>query len=512
MVLNNNLYKNNKIFIIAFLYSSVCFTAFLLYRGFGWDEDSFNSAAQFIKLINYDIYLTKTGSTVPKFLSIIFFGLNYLVFGNFYVLTFICIFFNSFMIAKLCEWIFDCGGDWLIALLGLTINLYYTTLVIGCNNPAFSLPLIFLGLFYYFHKRKKKTGMLLIFMSCLFRPGAEFIISFLLVYEIAVLFKILPKFYDKHYVNDKTENQIIEIQSITNTKTNNNWKNVSLLFIFSVLSVINLKWEYLLGFPTKEVYIQCCNLDSSNDYSFYAFVEFFKTIYKYVSKDIVSLMLIIPAFIGLIEIFRNKLNIRYVTISMLSYLVVFAILFIYNSVDMAYEPPQSIIIAIIIPVLSAFSNTNLSYLTKFRYKPVIMLLLLLFSILFLRISNEYNKDCTYQVNPDGTGIYNHYGCKVVNKIIKNDISEKHKFHALINENDRIFFVLDCGINAKEIELKDLRMNVQSVTLEDIKNDKFDVILLRPPVDKYFINEAKKMGYNSYFLKDKRYLFTKKTTK
>jgi len=140
----STLYKKNNLAILTFFIAMLCYFLYNYFRGFGWDGDSFISASQFQKLIGSDLYGLLDGAAHPKLLSIIVFGIIYQFTGGFYVLTIISVFLNALMISVIIKWIDQEKGVWIIALFGFLLNIPWTKIVINCDNPAFSMPLIFL--------------------------------------------------------------------------------------------------------------------------------------------------------------------------------------------------------------------------------------------------------------------------------------------------------------------------------------------------------------------------------
>ena len=145
-------------FLIHFIAAASLYGVFLYYRGFGWDGDSLISATQFVKLVNPSIYGLYDGGAQPKLLTILVFGAVYQLTHNFVYLTLLSIFLNAFMVAVLCCWVRALNGAWWIAFLGFSVNIYWYQIVINCDNPAFSIPFAFVGLYLYFHLTEKLPG------------------------------------------------------------------------------------------------------------------------------------------------------------------------------------------------------------------------------------------------------------------------------------------------------------------------------------------------------------------
>ncbi len=127
------------------------------------------SAVQFVKLLNPSIYGLYDGGTQPKLLSIVLFGSVYQLTHNFQYLTLLAILLNAFMVATLCFWVSALNGASWIAFLGFSINIDWYQIVVNCDNPAFSIPFAFIGLYLYFHLHREIAGVVSLLVSSLFR-------------------------------------------------------------------------------------------------------------------------------------------------------------------------------------------------------------------------------------------------------------------------------------------------------------------------------------------------------
>ena len=282
---------NNKVTIISFFITILSYSVYVVFRGFGWDGDSFISASQFQKLIGSDLYGLLDGATHPKILSIILFGIVYQFTGGFYILTCISILLNALMISVIANWINNEKGVWIIAIFGLLINIPWTKIVVNCDNPAFSMPFIIFGL-YYISCNKYKTGALYLMISSLFRSGSEFIILIIIIIQI----------FD------------------------NNLKNVVVLLFAFVLSSIHSYWGYLIVYPSRDFfweitwkYLTTSENIADYKHSLNAFIPYILSVLKQLFTKY-SILFIIPFIIGLARLYRKTNSIKYILLTPISVL------------------------------------------------------------------------------------------------------------------------------------------------------------------------------------------------
>lgn len=279
-------------FLIYFIASASLYGVFLYCRGFGWDGDSVISATQFVKLVNPSIYGLYDGGAQPKLLTILVFGAMYQLAHNFVYLTLLAIFLNAFMVA--------------VAFLGFSINIYWYQIVINCDNPAFSIPFAFIGLYLYFHLHREIAGVILLLASSLFRPGAEIIL-------LSILFLRLMK-------RDKAN------------------KETLMVILASIIGVLHSLYGYLLAYPTKEAFLSATVTffpEASSQiarfrYSPLVLLVYLKTIVLQATKP--NIILFLPfAVIGTFNIFRKNISIKYLGLGILSTLIQPAGAFVYGS-------------------------------------------------------------------------------------------------------------------------------------------------------------------------------------
>lgn len=266
---------------------------FLYFRGFGWDGDTLISGTQFIKLLNPALRGLQDGGTQPKILMMVLVGILSQVDHNFILLTFLCIILNSVMVGVLCNWTKKEGGNWWIVLLAICLNLNYLLLIINCDNPAFSIPFIFFGLYFYFNLKEKLKGILFLVISSFFRPGAELIIIILFLKEL-------------YYKNNK---YIIQ-----------NLLAISVCFIHSY-------YGWFLSYPNKEVYLMTTYRNPHG--KMLAVPLYLKTLYKQLQYPNISLFFGLALF-GINNLLKSKRQIVNIILGVVPTIILPIATFIYG--------------------------------------------------------------------------------------------------------------------------------------------------------------------------------------
>ncbi len=414
-------YTNTKVLIISLLISVLCYTIYVLFRGFGWDGDSIISAAQYQTLIGSDLYGIFEGGAHPKILSILLFGIVYQLSGGFYFLTILSIALNTLMIATIISWIYREDGLWLIALFGLLINIPWTKIVVNCDNPAFSIPFIIFGLFSYSKKRYIFAALFLT-ISNLFRSGAEFIIFILLL------------------------NQIF----------NKNPKNIIIFGSAFVVSAINTYWGYLLIYPTKELFweltwkpLRTPEFIAEYQYSLNAFILYIKSIIKQIFTKY-NILFIIPCIIGIIKLFRKQNSIKFILLTPLASLISPIGSFIYGTYHDCYET-KHMGYTILLPILASFSIDR-SVLEKIGSKTKVFITsgILLLIVLFSAFTGNL-KHGDYEAHVNGTGIIGWTNFPDIKHDVKS-IFPSEKINILSAYQYLTFVTLDIGKYANNIDV------------------------------------------------------------
>ncbi len=366
-------YQQNKVFVFAFTFSVITYSVYLIFRGFGWDGDSFISASQFVKVINRNLYGIIDGGAHPKFLTVIFFGLIYQITGGFYLLTCISIVLSALMIGTLIKWVDSEKGIWLITLAGLLINIPWTKIVINCDNPAFSIPFIVFGL-YFILKDEFIPGSIFLIISNLFRSGSEFILILLIVREI---FRKNPK-------------------------------NSLILGMALIVSLIHSYWGYLLVYPSREIFWNNTwairvspQTISEYQYSIKSVIPYILSVIKQLLTKY-SIIFIIPAIIGLIRIFKYRLKIALAIFLPMDSFILPISTFLYGTILKTLET-KHMGYTILLPVLASFSINRSKFekiesKTKVFITSVILLLIALFSAFTGNL-----KQGEYEAHVNGTG-------------------------------------------------------------------------------------------------------------
>lgn len=414
-------YLKNKVFIISFLMSILCYTVYILFRGFGWDGDSFISASQYQKLIGSDLYGMIDGAAHPKILLVLLFGKVYQLFGGFYFLTILAILLNTLMITTITSWIHQEKGIWPIALFGLLINIPWTKIVVNCDNPAFSMPFIIFGL-YYISKDKIISGAIFLTISSLFRSGAEFIIIFILIGQLF----------------------------------NKNRKDTIILGVAFVVSAIHTYWGYFLIYPTKELLWDLSwNIQITTEsiakyqYSLTALIPYLMSVTKQLFNKY-SILFIIPSIIGMVKLFRKQNSIRIILLTPLESLILPIGTFFYGIAGNITDA-KHMGFTILLSVLASFS-INRSIINKIGSKArvyitsVVWLLVILFSAFTGNL-----KQGDYETNVNGTGVIGWTNFPD----IKHDVQSvflSDKINVLTAYQYLTFIILDIGKYAYNIDV------------------------------------------------------------
>lgn len=436
------IYKNNKVLIISLTISISCYVIYVLTRGFGWDGDSFISASQFQKLIGSDLYGMIDGGAHPKLLSILLFGIVYELSGGFFLLTVIAIVLNTLMIMTITFWINQGKGVWLIALVGILINIPWTKIVVNCDNPAFSIPFIVFGL-YNISKEKLIKGAIFLTISSLFRTGAEFIIIF-------ILFKQL---YNK------------------------NLRNTILFFTAFALSAIHAVWGYMLIYQSRELFWELAweflTTTSSIEmykHSFNALIPYLNSIAKQIFNKY-SILFIVPSIIGLVKLFKTKKKILYVLFIPLGSLIYPISSFIYGTAHEILET-KHMGYTILLPVLAAFSIKNsifdqISSKTRTYLTSGILFIVILFSAFTGTI-----KHGDYETHVNGTGRSGWVNFPEIKQEMEL-IQPSEKLNILTVRGPYLTFILlDVGKYAKNIDVTNNAIDIDYSII-----DKYDLIVL-----------------------------------
>lgn len=425
MNLNNYLleyYQRNKVFFIAFVFSVITYSAYLIFRGFGWDGDSFISASQFIKVVNRDLYhIPIDGGAHPKFFTVFLLGEIYQITGGFYFLTFISIILNSLMVSTLCNWVNKEKGLWIIALTGLLINIPWTKIVINCDNTAFSIPFIVLGL-YFASREKYFNSALLLTVSNFFRSGSEFIIVILIIHAL----------YHKKP------------------------KNIVIFGIALAITLIHSNWGYFLVYPSREIFWNNCwtfratpESIAEYQYSIKSVVPYIQSVFKQLLTKY-SVIFIIPAIIGLIRILKYRSKIVLAIILPADSLILPVSTFLYGTILKILET-KHMGYTILLPVLAAFS-INSSILEKMGSKikvfitSGILLLVILFSVFTGNL-----KHGDYEAHVNGTGIIGWTNFPDIKHDVKS-IFPSEKINILTAYQYLTFVILDVGKYANNIDV------------------------------------------------------------
>ncbi len=462
-------YNNNKVFIITFFVSILCYTIYLAFRGFGWDGDSFISASQYQKLIGSDLYGMIDGGAHPKILSVLLFGITYQLSGGFYILTILAILLNTLMITTITFWINREKGIWLLALVGILINIPWTKIVVNCDNPAFSIPFIVFGL-YYISKNKIIDGTILLIISSFFRSGAEFI--------IIVIF--LKQLYYKNLYN-----------------------TIILGFAF-VLTALHTYWGYLLIYPTKELFwklawefITTPESIAQYQYSLKAFIPYLSSIMKQIFNKY-SILFVVPAIWGTIKLFKNHNSVRYLLLIPIASFILPISSFIYGTAHTILET-KHMGYTILLPVLATFSIDN-SILNRMRTntKNILTSGILLLVIIFSAFTGNF-KHGNYETHVNGTGVIGWTNFPDIKYDIKTTFPSEN-INILTAYKYLTFIILDIGQYANNIDVirKETEFDFSSL-------NQYDLIVI-PKIWGIDSKELNRIGYVIKSNSDNTYVY------
>ena len=325
------------------------------------------------------------------------------------------------MITTITTWINKEKGVWLIALIGILINIPWTKIVVNCDNPAFSIPFLIFGL-YYISKDKIIEGTIFLVISSLFRSGAEFIIIIIFL---------------KHLYNKNLYNTII------------------LGFAFA-LAAVHTIWGYLLIYPTKELFwklawdfITTPESIAEYQYSLKALIPYLSSIMKQVFNKY-SILFLVPAIWGTIKLFKNHNSVRYLLLIPIASFILPISSFIYGTAHTILET-KHMGYTILLPVLAAFSIDSTLFnkigsKIEVLFTSTILLLVILFSIFTGNL-----KHGDYEAHINGTG-----GIGWSNfPDMKYDIRSYYpleKINVLTAYQYLTFIILDIGEYSKNIDV------------------------------------------------------------
>lgn len=463
--------QNSAVSVFVFAFSSLCFCAFLLGRGFGWDGDSIISACQFVRILNPGIFAAKLPIAQPKLMSICTFGIFYQIFGNLYALTFLSIILNSLMAALICKWVSDSGGLWFVTMLGLVTYIGWLDLVVSCDNPALSIPFVFYGLYFYFHKKRKITGSLLLFMASLFRPGPEIILLLIMFVELR----------------------------------GNNRNAMMYLLLFSLFSagLLHTLFGYKLAM-TKEEHTKAVLTMGATEryrYSLMAIWPYFKSIFTSQLIKPRAIVLSILSLFGIMRLMRTRNDIKYSALSVFTGYLLPAGTFLYGITG--FSPAYHIEVVILLAVFSGFfcykSALFRNILNRLKHKAALKTVAVLILIAVIALVG-LRRHGSYEANPDGSGILKWKGLSKVKPLLP----EKTKIRAAIFYDDVVFFILDVGWRLEKLDLLYNARDVQA-----IGHDDYDAILLNRDTEGYCGNDIY-AHFNKIYLDDLRVIFIRKS--
>ena len=405
---------------LVWLGTVACLLVFQFRRGFGWDGDSFVSAAQLVKLLNPSLYGTVDAGTHPKFLSILFFGLVYLGTGSFYLLSLAAITLHAGAVALVCHWIRAEGGAWFPAWLLLVANIEWNAIVINADNPGFSVPFLLMGLYFFVHRSRQNLGALLLLGSSLFRPGADLVLGVLLLREFL--------------------------------RGN---RRLAPAGVCLALGLLHTWFGLYLAYPAREQFLQLClyfipgsqALVPYYKGSWHVLPPYFEAVRDGVSP-LTAALLILPALLGLTEIIRRSSSVWCLALLPLVTLLYPLGSFMYGVITVHVDKVRET--ALLLPVFAAFCDFRAGAELLGRWGRAAGAAAGLALMAWLWVEGT-KMNGQYQSNPDGSGLTHWRNLRGLAAAVHHAGIEG-KFSVLTGQSDLTFLVLDNGFHLKDVSL------------------------------------------------------------
>lgn len=484
MFLDKKLLSETKIFWFSFVVTIIFYLLFLSNSGFGWDGDSIISASQFVKLFNPQMHGVYDNGTVPKVFTILTFGFAYQLTDGFVFLTFVSIILNALMVACICKWIYLNNGFWIVSLVGILICTLWTFIVITCDNPAFSIPFLFFGLYYYFEKRKVLPGLIFLVISNFFRPGSEYVIGFIIIIEIL----------------KRTDRKVV------------------LLGLLALLiALIHTTYGYTLAYSSKQEFLNKCVLYKEQmpewikvyKHSLQAFTPFINSILIQIKSPVIFPFTIL--FInGLYRIIVEKKSISNLSLIFFATLILPAGAFVYGNIAQIHQAKHMEISLMIIALAAMNPLWNIKLFENresYKFRNIILagFYLMITTLLFhynSKVAATYNT--SFEIKTEGRGIIKWRNILQEKKIVESNFDKKTRYNSLISYGDITFYTLDLGMRTKDLYfLEDNKQNLDSCNLILLPKD-YD-----PDVVNSFKNDS--INFNLFTFEDGHLLFLRKAS-
>ena len=380
------------------------------------------------------------------------------------------------MVGYICKWVNDYDGLWWVAFAGILSNLPWALSVIDCDNPAFSMPPLMIGLYYYFHKDKKIIGSFLLLASSLFRPGAEIILLLLLMLEI----------YRNFY----------------------RIKIILVLGFTTLIGFIHSLYGTYLAYPTKQQFIDLCVTyypEAQSEilkykHSIHAIEPYLdRTINSITNFPIVLFLLIAIYYLISKKIQYSKL---YIIIALVSSLLLPIGTFIYGTINNTDETKLMVYLFVIVFIASLYNPIrNISWLNKLIPKYAIPYLIIFLCIFYMTKGIKFHGK--YEVNNNGSGLIPMKQRLLAEDVINNKVRKDTKLNVLITYSDLTFFVLDYGYIAKRIDFyEDISSKSDSII-------NYDLIMISGNISRSFSSDLTR-DFISYDIGDDVILHIRKT--
>jgi hypothetical protein len=436
------------VFRSAFLVAAFASLFFICIRGWGWDGDSVISATQFVRLLNPSIYGIDDGGTHPKLLCIVLFGVTYQLAGSFVPLTLLSVLLNASAVALVCKWIQETQGNWLLALAGFAINIPWHSMVASCDNPAFSVPFLFAGLYFYCHGPRIALGAVLLLISSLFRPGAELVLLVLLAVNV------LKREYT-------TRRLLVQIGCLA-------------------AAVAHSVYGFYLAYPSADQFRRLCVTYFPGaaeqvpvyKHSLAVVVPYVQNVVSLIQYNYCYSIFLLPAAAGVYRVLREKTSFRLFLLVPVSTFVLLAGAFAEGTI-INMQPQKVMEYGWLMIAMASFfrwdgqTRVVASRVNERMRTAVATMLVVLTAAIVIGLRIQYPFCYLYEVNPDGSGGLKWRELKDTGRLLRSRAAGE-KYRALISRLDRPFFTLDAGLRARSLDCFDgIALSTQSVQNYDV---------------------------------------------
>ena len=437
---------HSRPFVVGACCAVVLYASLVYTRGFGWDGDSVANGAQFVRLLNPGLHECTNLATHPKLFMILLFGLTYLLSGHFYLTTAAAIVLNALMWGFLCQWVHERRGLWPLTLLILVASKWWHPAVINADNPAFSVPLLLMGLCFYFGKGRKRAGVLMLAFSSMFRSGAELVLLPIVGWELW-----------------RGNREV--------------WPHVAALAF-----LLPLTWfSYLLGFPDKESFVQQCvhayrASESPTPYAWRIVSTYCEQVVATLALQPVAVILL--AAVGAVRSIVTRSSAVAIWLAPAASLTLAAGAFVYGVTLNYIEFPKLMEYYLVLPFLAGCAIPwPGSLVDRLRHglRAVIgwgfLAAVVVFAI-WLALGLGRRDRGEYEAHVDGSGKLGWRSLRGVPEVIERRMPSRPNRRALVDADNDVFFFLDVGLHVSKIDVVADREALDAIDLSP-----YDLVLL-----------------------------------